>query len=256
MNDAIRISFVVPAYNEEAYLSRTLEAIVAEIGRSRCSAEIIVVNNASTDKTRHTAETYSGVTVVDEPVKGLVRARSAGYHVAKGELVANIDADTIITEGWTDKVLRAFAANPELVAMSGPLIYYDLPKHTRALVRAFYCGGYVCYLLNRYVLRVGSMMQGGNFVARRDALVRIGGFNPNFAFYGEDTELARRLSKVGDVDFTFSLPALSSGRRLVAEGVARTGLRYAMNFFWATFLKKPFTETWLDFRDHPQKPAP
>ncbi len=99
-------------------------------------------------------------------------------------------------------------------------------------------------------------MQGGNFVVRRDALVRIGGFNLNFAFYGEDTELARRLSKVGGVDFAFSLSALSSGRRLIGEGVARIGLRYAMNFFWATFLKKPFTETWLDFRDQPRKPAP
>lgn len=256
MKEAIKISFVVPAYNEEACLPRTLEAIIAEIRRSRCAAEIIVVNNASTDQTRYTAETYPGIVVIDEPVKGLVRARSAGYHVATGELIANIDADTIITEGWIDTVLGAFASNPELVAVSGPLIYYDLPKHTRALVRAFYCGGYVCYLLNRYVLCVGSMMQGGNFVARRDALARIGGFNPNFTFYGEDTELARRLSKVGDVDFTFSLPALSSGRRLIGEGVARIGLRYAMNFFWATFLKKPFTETWLDFRDHPQKPTP
>ncbi len=256
MEEAIKVSFVVPAYNEEACLPRTLEAIFAEIKRSRCPAEIIVVNNASTDKTRQTAETYSGVVVIDEPVKGLVPARSAGYHIARGDLIANIDADTIITERWLDKVLRAFAANQELVAMSGPLIYYDLSRHTRALVRAFYCGGYACYLLNRYVLRVGSMMQGGNFVVRRDALVRIGGFNLNFAFYGEDTELARRLSKVGGVDFAFSLSALSSGRRLIGEGVARIGLRYAMNFFWATFLKKPFTETWLDFRDQPRKPAP
>ncbi|KUM24788.1 glycosyl transferase family 2 [Mesorhizobium loti] len=251
----MKISFVVPAYNEEVCLPRTLEAIIAEVKRSQCAAEIIVVNNASTDKTRLTAEAYPGIVVIDEAVKGLVRARSAGYHAATGDLVANIDADTIITEGWIDTVQRAFVASPELVAMSGPLIYYDLPKHTRALVRAFYCGGYVCYLLNRYVLRVGSMMQGGNFVVRRDALARIGGFNPDFEFYGEDTELARRLSKVGGVDFTFSLPALSSGRRLLGEGVARIGLRYAMNFFWATFLKKPFTETWLDFRDQPQKPA-
>ena len=99
MKEAIKISFVVPAYNEEACLPRTLEAIIAEVKRAQCTAEIIVVNNASTDNTRQTAETYPGVVVIDEPAKGLVRARSAGYHVATGDLIANIDADTILTEG-------------------------------------------------------------------------------------------------------------------------------------------------------------
>lgn len=255
MKKSIKISFVVPAYNEEAYIARTLQAIIAEVKQSQCAAEIIVVNNGSSDQTRQTADAYPGVVVIDEPNKGLFHARSAGYHAATGDLIANVDADTIITAGWIETVLRAFATNPKLVAISGPLVYYDLPKPSRALVRVFYYGGYICYLLNRHVLRVGSMLQGGNFVVERDALSKIGGFNPDFAFYGEDTDLARRLSKIGDVKFTFTLPALSSGRRLLNEGIARIGLRYAMNFFWATFLKKPFTETWIDIRDQPQKPT-
>lgn len=255
MKESPKISFVVPAYNEEAYIARTLQAIIAEVKQSQCAAEIIVVNNGSSDQTRHAAESYPGVVVINEPSKGLFHARSAGYHAATGDLIANIDADTIITDGWIETVLRAFAANPRLVAISGPLVYYDLPTHARALVRVFYYGGYLCYILNRYVLRVGSMLQGGNFVVGRDALSKIGGFNPDFAFYGEDTDLARRLSKIGDVEFTFALPAQSSGRRLLKEGVARIGLRYTMNFFWATFLKKPFTETWIDIRDQPHKPT-
>ena len=60
-------------------------------------------------------------------------------------------------------------------------------------------------------------MQGGNFVVRRDALQKIGGYDTNISFYGEDTDVARRLSKVGHVKFTFDLPALSSGRRLAKE---------------------------------------
>ena len=248
MKRATTISFVVPAYNEEASLARSLEAIAAEVNRSGCDAEIIVVNNASTDGTRQVAECFSQAIVVDEPVKSLVRARAAGYQVATGELIANIDADTILPPEWLNKVLSAFAADPQLVAISGPYIYYDVPKHISLLVRAFYRAGYVAYLLNRYVLRAGSMLQGGNFVVRRSAIARIGGFNTDFAFYGEDTDLARRLSKVGRVTFTFALPALSSGRRLLSEGVVRMGIRYAMNFFWATFLKRPFTRTWVDVR--------
>ena len=63
------------------------------------------------------------------------------------------------------------------------------------------------------------MLQGGNFVVRRTALEEIGGYNPKFSFYGEDTDLARRLNSVGAVKFTFRLPALSSGRRLIEEGM-------------------------------------
>ncbi len=248
MSDQVELSFVVPAHNEEAYLSRTLHAIIAEIQRSRCRAEIIVVNNASTDGTRDIAKSFPDVRVVDEPVKSLVRARAAGLRVANGTLVANIDADTVVPEGWIDTVLDAFARDPELVAISGPYVYYGVPSYTNLLVRAFYGAGFACYLLNRFILRVGSMLQGGNFVVKRSALMQIGGYNPAFVFYGEDTDLARRLSAVGNVQFTFALPAFSSGRRLVREGVVRMGIRYAMNFFWATFLRRPFTADWIDVR--------
>jgi glycosyltransferase involved in cell wall biosynthesis len=248
MSNPVSISFVVPAYNEERHLARTLTAIIAESRRVTCAVEIIVVNNASTDGTGALAATFPEVIVVDEPEKGLVQARRAGFNRATGTLIANVDADTIVTEGWLSRVLEQFDCQPELVALSGPYIYYDVSKSTRVAVRAFYVMGYGFYVLNRFVLRVGSMLQGGNFVVRRSALEAIGGYNARFSFYGEDTDLARRLTEVGRVKFTFKLPALSSGRRLVEEGLWRIGLRYAMNFVWATFRRRPFTDDWIDVR--------
>ncbi len=248
MSDDIAISFVVPAYNEEKHLARALTAILAETRRVGCAAEVIVVNNASTDATGDVAASFPEVIVVDEPVKGLVQARRAGYLRASGQLIANVDADTIVTEGWLGRVMAEFERGPRLVALSGPYIYYDVSKRTRAAVRAFYVMGYGFYVLNRFVLRSGSLLQGGNFVVRRTALEQIGGYNPKFSFYGEDTDLARRLNAVGGVKFTFGLPALSSGRRLQEEGVLRIGLRYSMNFVWATYRKRPFTDAWIDIR--------
>jgi glycosyltransferase involved in cell wall biosynthesis len=248
MNGPVAISFVVPAYNEEKNLARTLQAIIAETRRTACAAEIIVVNNASTDGTAALAASFPEVIVVDEPMKGLVQARRAGFVRATGALIANVDADTIVTEGWVAHVLEQFAEHPDLVALSGPYIYYDVSRATRFAVRAFYVMGYAFYVLNRFVLRVGSMLQGGNFVVRRCALEEIGGYNMRFSFYGEDTDLARRLNEVGEVKFTFRLPALSSGRRFIEEGLLRIGLRYSMNFVWATFRHKPFTDEWIDVR--------
>ena len=243
------VSFVVPAYNEEALLPRCLEAITAEIARSGRAAEIVVVDNASTDRTREVALATPGVRVVVEEERGLVPARRAGHRAARGKLIANIDADTIVPEGWLERTLSEFARDPDLVGLSGPYIYYDSPRSVRVAAACFYRCAFVAYLVVRFVMHAGSMMQGGNFVVQRDALERAGGFDSEFRFYGEDTDLARRLSKVGSVKFSFRLVAFSSGRRFAGEGVMRVGLTYTANFFWATFRKRPFTEEWQDYRE-------
>lgn len=243
-----RISFVVPAYNEEVLLPACVEAILAEVDRAGIEAELIVVNNASTDRTVEVALKFPRVILVQQPIKGLVQARSAGFAVCSGELVANIDADTLIPRGWLDRVLYEFAKDPELVTVSGPYDYYDVPFRIRAAARLFYLVGYATYSFNRYVLRVGSMVQGGNFILKREALVQAGGFDEKFTFYGEDTDIARRMSQVGRVKFTWALMAKSSGRRLTGDGLLMTGVRYSANYLWATFLGKPFTDAWNDYR--------
>ena len=244
----VLISFVVPAFNEEALIASCLATIRAEVERTGCRAEIIVVDNGSTDGTRRVVSSIPGVVIVDEPQRGLVQARKAGYLAARGKLIANIDSDTILTEGWLSTAIHEFERNPNLAALSGPFIHYDLPRPAQWMAAAFYGIAYIVYLLTRFVFRAGSMMQGGNFVVARSALDAAGGFNSDFRFYGEDTELARRLSKVGAVKFSFALPAFSSGRRFAAEGLFRVGIRYAANYLWTIFFKHPYSPTWLDFR--------
>jgi len=244
----MRISFVIPAYNEENYIGDCLDSILNETRGSPYDTEIIVVDNASTDRTAEIARKYSEVTVVDEKEKGLVRARRAGYLASTGDLIANIDSDTRLIPGWLGKVMAAFEKDPKLVALSGPFIYYDAPWSVRAITRFFYYWGYFFYLVNRYIFRVGSMVQGGNFVLRRTALETIGGYDTSLNFYGEDSDIARRINRVGKVKFTFKLPVYSSGRRLAKEGTLTIGLRYMMNYFWIMFFKRPFTEDSKDFR--------
>ena len=245
----MKLSVVIPAYNEEKFIGGCLQSIFHEIEGKNYDLEIIVVNNASTDNTRDIVASHPKVKLVDEPDKGLVKARRAGFMASRGELVANLDADTRMTAGWFDKVLEEFAKNSKLVALSGPFIYYDLSKNARAAVKTFYYLGFFSYLINRYILGVGSMLQGGNFVVKRTAIEAIGGFNSDFDFWGEDTDLARRLVKVGGVKFTFGLPIYASGRRLEKEGIAKTGWRYTLNYFSTIFFKKPYDSVKKDFKD-------
>ncbi len=261
----MKISFVIPAYNEERYVGNCLESVLKEIKNFRSADpshqanfefEIIVVSNASTDKTKEVAKNYPGVIVVDEPKKGLTKARQAGLSRSTGELIANIDADTILPKRWLRKVVEEFSKNPDLICLSGPHDYYDLSPLSRFLTKIFYGFGFMIYFVNKYILKIGSLVQGGNFIVKRSALEKIGGFDTSIDFYGEDTDIARRLYPIGDVKFTFSLPIYISGRRLLGEGALKTGFKYAINYFWVSYFKKPFHGTSTDFRPNPLKRPP
>ena len=244
----MKLSFVIPAFNEEDFIGPCLESVMRELAAVDCDAEIIVVNNASTDETRERALAVPGVKVVDEPRKGIVRARQAGYVAAKGELIANIDSDTRLPEGWVKTVLREFERDPDLAALSGPLIYYDMSRIGRMMVRAFYAVGYLVYLVMHHVLHAGAMIQGGNFIVRRTVLDKIGGYDTTIEFYGEDTDVARRVSREGRVKWTFRLPIYSSARRMKGEGLVTVGLRYAINYVWVAVRGRPFTKDYKDIR--------
>jgi glycosyltransferase involved in cell wall biosynthesis len=274
----MRLSFVVPAYNEEAYLPACLESILSQIdprtsGLPAGTCEIIVVNNASTDRTRDIALSFlhAGVRVIDEPRKGLTFARQAGFAASTGDLIANVDSDSRLTPHWVAKVLSTFAEADAkvqaasrshsdaaghltkeikpLAALSGPVVYYDLTPRQRLLVHVFYLTAWTTYAINRYILRVGSMVQGGNFVTSRAALLQIGGFNTAISFYGEDTDIARRLNAVGEVRFTFNLRMFSSARRLKSEGMLTMAWRYGINYLWTTFFHRPYTDEYIDIRE-------
>ncbi len=240
----MKLSFVIPAFNEEASIATCIRSIQEELTRCDVDAEIIVVNNASVDRTREIASAMTGVTVVDEPHKGLTQARQAGFVASTGELIANVDADNQLPPGWIPAVLKAFDESPKLAALSGPLDYYDLSPFMRGGIRfCFYALGYAIYRVQRLIFRKGMMLQGGNFIVRRTALEEIGGFNLSFSFYGEDTELGTRLQRVGEVRFSFSLTMRSSARRLKAEGIFTMAAKYGINYIWTTLFHRPFTTT-------------
>ena len=127
--------------------------------------------------------------------------------------------------------------------MSGPYIYYDLHPIKRFCVWLWWLIlAYPSYLVTRY------MVVGGNFAAKKSALLQIGGFDTNIAFYGEDTDIARRLSKVGKVRFLATLFMYTSARRFHGEGIAKTGYFYLTNFISVAILKRPIKGTYNDIR--------
>lgn len=251
------ISFVIPAYNEELYLPKCLDSILSQTKKMNLvqgrDFEIVVVNNASTDKTAEIAESYPGVILVNEQRKGLSYARQAGFEKAKGDLIANLDADTTLTDGWINFVLNEFSKNPDLAALSGPHVFSELSNLENSAIKIFYSFGMIAYFFNKFIFKIGSMIQGGNFVVRKKALQKIGGFNTDFVFYGEDTDIAKRLYKVGDVRFTFKMPIWASARRIQKEGKIKTAFKYSINYLSTTAFGKPVTKNFSDIRPNAKK---
>lgn len=213
--------------------------------------EILVVDNASTDGTARVAagriaaarDAGAELRVVSETRKGLTRARQCGQREARGGIVAWVDADTEMPAGWLERVHEGFAASSQVVCVSGPYRYLDQPRLQRALVRLYWR----MLAIPSYWF-TGYLAVGGNFAVRRDAVEQIGGFDESIAFYGEDTNIARRLSEVGKVVFDLKLEMPTSARRFAAEGMWRTAFAYVSSFVSEVVLKRPVIERYRDIR--------
>lgn len=239
----MKLSFIIPAYNEENYIAQCIESVLKQTKDKQYDTEIIVVNNASTDKTKEIAKLFSGVTVIDEPKKGLPQARQSGFLASTGDLIANIDSDAVLPDGWTDKALKEFSEEENLVALSGPFVFYDVSRATNFFVRFFFSLGSASNSLSQRFFKKGSVLQGGNYILKRSALEKIGGYNVGVNFCIEDIDVARRISSEGKVKFTMSFPIYTSGRRLKAEGTFTTGFYAAMNYIWLLFTGNAFKKS-------------
>ena len=241
MDKASTISLVIPAYNEEKYISDCLRHALNQSGHA--FFEIIVIDNASTDATAAIAEKFSGVRVVREEHKGLTRARQRGFLEARGDILAFVDADTRMPYGWGETIAYEFAADAKLACLSGPYYYYDVVGWQKALVWLYW---HILALPVYWI--VGYMAVGGNFAISRSVLERMNGFDESIEFYGEDTDIARRARRFGQVKFSSRLVMPTSGRRLIGQGILRAGFLYVANFVSEVLLKRPVTKKYIDVR--------
>jgi glycosyltransferase involved in cell wall biosynthesis len=237
------LTIVVPAYNEEKYIGECLEAILKECTNTTLKVEVMVIDNNSTDDTARVVQGFPEVRLIHEPIKGITAARRCGLENASAPLLANVDADTHMPKDWINRVYAEFQKNPKVMLVSGPYTYYDVPWYTTALVWIWWnVFAYPAYLI------IGHMAVGGNFALRTEVMKRIGGFDETIAFYGEDTNIARRLHAEGKVRFMRTLIMPSSGRRLNDDGIISSGYVYLLNFLSEVLFKKPFTEEYRDVR--------
>ena len=236
-----KVSLIIPAYNEEKYIGECLDT--AERSAGDKFYEIIVVDNGSSDNTVGVASQRAGVKVLVEKRKGANNARQTGLEAASGDFIACLDSDTHLPSGWLSRARKFFETHPRAVSLSGPYRYFDATAYKNfILTLIWWLSAPISYRL------VGYMILGGNFIARRKELVSAGGFERQIQFYGDDTDLARRLSKFGKAVFKMNFYVYSSSRRFAKEGLIKTNMLYGLNFLWEVLFARPFTRAYKDIR--------
>jgi glycosyltransferase involved in cell wall biosynthesis len=227
------ISIIIPAYNEEKYIAATIQAVM---GIEYPDYEIIVVNNASTDRTAEIASQFP-VRVFTEKNKGTQWARERGRLEAQGDILAYLDADCRPDKDWLTKGVIWFS-NPKVVAVTGPYDYYDARPFFRYLFLYFQKTVYFGFSELLQAFHLGGTIIGGNFLIRADALATIGGLDTSIVFYGDDTDTAKRISKAGKIVWSNALTMKTSNRRFKNQGLLKTFFLYAFYFFKFNFSPK------------------
>jgi len=206
------ISIVIPAYNEEAEIGKCLDSLLKqELDKSEF--EVIMVDNASTDKTAEIIKKYP-FKYVYEAQKSVVIARQTGADLARGRIIVSADADTIYPANWLPQIKKDFTKNPGLVAVVG-WIYYRGTSTFFNLVAAL--GQEFNFFLSRHFAKF-PLVFAANFAFRRKALRTIGGYPAHLPELGDQQYLLKRFLKLGKVLVNPQVKCFTSNRQLKEPG--------------------------------------
>ena len=200
------ISVVIPSLNDARMLEHCLAALAAQ---TRQPDEVIVVDNGSTDDTAAVAAA-AGARVVAEPRIGVLRATTAGFDAATGDIIGRLDADSRPAPDWVARLEQRFDADPTLAGLTGPGIFYGRGAASRFIGQYIYIGGYFWFIR---LLTGQAPVFGSNMALRRetwaDARPRIHLEDPRMH---DDLDISFALAPESAVELDKRLVVLVSAR--------------------------------------------
>ena len=182
----MKLTIIVPAFNEEAYLPSTLDSIQTAAAHLRsdsdAESDIIVVDNNSEDATAAVAQS-KGAAVVHEAVQGIARARNAGAGHAEGDVLVFVDADVILPPTLLAEIF-ATMSNPACVGGAVDVEYRPKRRSMRVYLHVW-----------RLLARLMGMAQGATQFCCKSAFDEVGGYDEK-AWIGEDVDFFWALKKL------------------------------------------------------------
>lgn len=222
------VSVVIPAWNEENNIYRTLSSLSAST--TQCKCEIIVINNNSTDGTQHALDTL-GVRNYLQPVQGTPFARQMGLEQARGKYHLCADSDTFYPPDWIDLMIEPMVKDPGITGVYGN--YAFIPPAGQGRLGLWLYEKFAGIMIrirkkNREYLNVyGFNMGFVTEIGRTTGGFRVSGsrvyaniVGSDFQNEAEDGRMALNLKKAGNLKMVTSSKAtvFTSPRRLLDDG--------------------------------------
>jgi len=231
----MRLDVVIPTYNRQQSLSRTLGSLQKARVPSGLSVGITVVDNNSSDDTRLVVERWgqelSGVSYVYEKKQGRSFALNAGIQATSGDLIGFIDDDEEVEESWYETVYDAFTSG-DVDFIGGPYIpNWEveppnwLPRKYCGVIGDIQAGDQIVPFDESYP----GILMGGNAVLKRAILKRVGLYMTSVSrkgkklLAGEDEDMYQRLLKAGAKGLY--LPHLRIFHHIPAERLTKSYFR-------------------------------
>jgi glycosyltransferase involved in cell wall biosynthesis len=204
----LKVSIVIPAYNEESHIADCLNAISK---LNKTPFEVIVVDNNSTDDTAKIVEQFSFAKLVHEKRQGVVYARDCGFDLAKGNIIARIDADTLLPANWAGLVDRIFD-DSKVQAVSGSFHFYDIGMSRILDTVEGYLRG---WMARRMTKSERIFLNASNMAIRKSAWLKVRDHVCRVSGSHEDLDLALHMAEANlKVIYQAELKADVSARRI------------------------------------------
>jgi glycosyltransferase involved in cell wall biosynthesis len=185
-----RISAIICTHNREAYLGAAIDSLLRQ---DFDDYEVIVIDNASTDRTREIVDTrlsHPRLRYIYEARLGLSIARNTGATVAHGQILAYLDDDAEASAGWLTAIAHTYDQDPKIAIAGGKVTLLwppnqPIPRWLSGAM-ASNLGAYDLGDEVQYITEPGLTPRGLNYSIRADFLAQIGGFDPHLGRVGSN----------------------------------------------------------------------
>lgn len=235
------ISVIIPVFNEEKYLAKT----IANLKSSNYDLEIIVSDGGSTDQTVAVAKKYAHKVFTRQPGernKNIGENRNKGASLATGDFLLFIDCNVIIEnfENFLTTAMKAMEADKRLAGLTIENRFFREQEKLNDTL--------VLKVMNKSIKHLNSNGTGASTgwtqLVRTEAFKLIGGYNENL-ITSEDNDLFRRLNKQGyRTVYLNHYTAFGSATRYHQDGWIKVISKWFINTLWYYFFGRSYTKGW------------
>lgn len=189
----ILVSVILPLYNAEKFIKLAVDSVLNQTYKN---FELIIINDGSTDNSYKIVSEISDsrILLINQENLGLAATLNKCLKLAKGDLIARMDADDICEPNRLELQVKCFQKNPNLVLLGGSTKYID--ENGKLIAQSFPIVG--SNNIKYFLLNKGNVIAHPTVMFKKEAVLKAGGYCEKIGQYFEDHDLWVSMMKFGE----------------------------------------------------------